>query len=199
MTNRANERQESQKESAEFCAKFSGSALPSSVVLGTWRTPTPATTGGSVFSSLGLFRNPGTLRLTEEVSNWSRQTILDPIAPSPEPPALTEYERQMTEFALEEEEGLKRLRKEYVLVNGPFVEAFLQGHRSLIEVLLDAAAHIRACFGADNVLQLRLGGEEEDAPPEKGRGYEKNSHPWAEAHSLSPVRILPRWFCLDCL
>src|SRR5208282_2835078 len=31
--------------------------------------------------------------------------------------------------------------------------------------------------------------------PEKGRGYEKNSRPRAEAHSA--VRILPRWFCLD--
>ena len=143
---------------------FAGSALPSSVGFGSWRTPTPATAGGSVFPSLGLFSDPGTLRIAKETNNWSRQTVLSPGPPSPEPPVLNEYERQMTQFAVEEEEDLKRLRKEYVLVSGPSVEVFLRSHRSLIEILLDAAAQIRARFGADIVLQLRLSGEEGEVP-----------------------------------
>lgn len=76
---------------------------------------------------------------------------------------LTDLERQMAQFSAEEEEDFKRLRKEYVLVDGSVVEAFLRAHRSLLEVLLDAVTQLRACFGADCVLQLRLGNEEGDA------------------------------------
>jgi hypothetical protein len=77
---------------------------------------------------------------------------------------LTDLERQMAQFSAEEEEDFKRLRREYVLVNGPSVESFLRRHRSLLEVLLDAVAQIKACFGAESVLQLRLGSEDGDAP-----------------------------------
>ena len=164
MNNRSYERQESQRDSAEFSVMFGGSALPGSVGLGSWRTPTSVTAGCSSFPSPGLFCDLGTLRIAEETNNWSRQTVLSPGPPCPEPPVLNGYERQMTQFAVEEEEDLKGLRKEYVLIGGPSVEVFLRSHRSLIEVLLDAATQIRASFGADIVLQLRLSGEEGEVP-----------------------------------
>lgn len=164
MTNRA---YEGQNLGTDWTASSVVSGRPTghrSAILGGWRIHASATGGGSVFPSSALFGNPATHDLSEQASNPSQQTALSPGPPSPEPQALTEYEIQMTRFAVEQEEDFKKLRKEYVLVEGPSVEAFLRGHRSLIEVLLDAAAQIKACFGVDNVLQLRLGGEEGDAP-----------------------------------
>jgi hypothetical protein len=79
-------------------------------------------------------------------------------------PALSNFERQMTQFSSDEEVNFEKLRKEYVLVLRSEVESFLRSHRSLIDVLLDAVPQFKSCFGPDSILQLRLGGEEADAP-----------------------------------
>jgi hypothetical protein len=69
----------------------------------------------------------------------------------------------MPQVAVEQEAELIRLRREYRFKNGPDVEAFLQNHHSLLELLLDAVPQLRARFGADVTLQLQVGMEE--GPP----------------------------------
>lgn len=73
---------------------------------------------------------------------------------------LTDLENQMREFSVRQAENFKRLRKEYVLIQRTETEDFLRRYRSLIEILLDAVPHLRAQFGPEVTLNLRLGLEE---------------------------------------
>jgi hypothetical protein len=77
---------------------------------------------------------------------------------------LNDLENQMARFSAVEIEDLKKLRQEYVLVDGSSIETFIRSHRSLLEVLLDAVVQMRSCFGRDCILHLRMGSEDGDAP-----------------------------------
>lgn len=64
-------------------------------------------------------------------------------------------EKQMAEFAVQHRARLDELRKHYVLPGDSSVIDFLSEHRTIPEILLNAAPQLRSCFGADAVLNLR--------------------------------------------
>jgi len=97
-------------------------------------------------------------------ANWLPQETTWAHLSTPDSWILTDYGREMEEFAFEQADELTRLRKEYVLDTDPRVEAFLCDHRSLLEVLLDAVVHLKTTFGKECVFKLRLGSNEDDGP-----------------------------------
>jgi hypothetical protein len=70
------------------------------------------------------------------------------------------YEQQMTKFAAEQRRQVERLSKNYVFDDGERVRSFLQNHRALSEILLEAAPELRRCFGDEIMLQLQVPCEE---------------------------------------
>jgi hypothetical protein len=51
---------------------------------------------------------------------------------------------------------LEQVRKKYVFPANHSVEAFLQDHRSVPQILMDAEPHLQDCFGADSVINLEV-------------------------------------------
>ena len=49
----------------------------------------------------------------------------------------------------------REIRKYFVLPNEPGLARFLSAHSPLAALLLDSAAHLKACFGADTVFHLK--------------------------------------------
>jgi len=80
-----------------------------------------------------------------------------PTLPAPQPYAaiFNSLERQMSAFAIEHEAFLQEIRKHFVMPAGYSVTTFLTEHRSLPQTLLEAAGHLKECFGADAVFRLR--------------------------------------------
>lgn len=74
---------------------------------------------------------------------------------------LTKYEDQMRSFGAAENEDFRKLNREYLLENRSEVEMFIHDHRSTVGILLEAVPNLRAAFGAEAILQLRVGIEEE--------------------------------------
>ena len=74
---------------------------------------------------------------------------------------LLSYERQMIQFAAEQEAELARLRSEYVFDSPPAVVDYLKTHRALPSLLMDSAAPLKRSFGGDSVphLQVRTDGD----------------------------------------
>ena len=69
---------------------------------------------------------------------------------------LANDKKQMAEFAAEYEATLNEVRRYFVLPADPAqVLTFLSGHRTIPQILLQAATPLRACFGADAVFSLR--------------------------------------------
>jgi hypothetical protein len=66
-----------------------------------------------------------------------------------------DLEKQMAEFAAEHAAALNEVRRYFVLPADSSVSTFLSGHRTIPQMLLEAAAHLRACFGAGAVFNLR--------------------------------------------
>jgi hypothetical protein len=64
-------------------------------------------------------------------------------------------EKQMAEFAAQHEAVLNDVRKHYVFPADSSVSNFLTEHRGIPQILLGAVLHLRACFGADAVFDLR--------------------------------------------
>ena len=75
--------------------------------------------------------------------------------PSRRDPILEGFEEQMADFALEHAAALNELRRYFVLPGDSSVSAFLTGHRALLQILFEAADHLKLCFGSDAVLNLR--------------------------------------------
>ena len=63
-------------------------------------------------------------------------------------------ERQMSAFAVEHGAFLQQIRRHFVMPGDSSVATFLTEHRSFPQVLLEAAGHLKECFGADTVLRL---------------------------------------------
>ncbi|MEX2260387.1 MAG: hypothetical protein WD696_00470 [Bryobacteraceae bacterium] len=61
----------------------------------------------------------------------------------------------MAEFAAQHEAVLNEVRKHYVLPADASVMTFLTEHRTIPQILLGAAPHLKPCFGADAVFSLR--------------------------------------------
>lgn len=74
-----------------------------------------------------------------------------------QPPAVFEdLERQMAEFAAEQEAMLNDLRKHYVLPSDSSVADFLAEHRAIPQILLSAGPHLKECFGNGTIFKLRV-------------------------------------------
>jgi hypothetical protein len=63
-------------------------------------------------------------------------------------------ERQMSTLAVEHEASLQEIRKHFVMPADSSVTTFLTEHRSITQTLLEAAGHLKECFGADTVFRL---------------------------------------------
>jgi hypothetical protein len=75
--------------------------------------------------------------------------------PLPRAAILDDLETQMAEFAAENVAVLNEVRRYFVLPANSSVAAFLSGHRTISQMLLEAVVHLRACFGASTVFSLR--------------------------------------------
>jgi hypothetical protein len=64
-------------------------------------------------------------------------------------------EKQMADFAAEHDAALNEVCRYFVLPADSSVSAFLSGHRTLPQTLLEAVPQLRACFGAEAVFNLR--------------------------------------------
>ncbi|HME08151.1 MAG TPA: hypothetical protein VKG25_13940 [Bryobacteraceae bacterium] len=62
---------------------------------------------------------------------------------------------RMRGFQAEHNSALKELRRKFILPPDPSVVTFLTEHRTLPQILLEAADHLRAYFGADTIFNLR--------------------------------------------
>jgi hypothetical protein len=62
----------------------------------------------------------------------------------------------MAEFSTQQEAILSEIRKRYVLPADPSVLSILSERRSIPQSLLDAAPHLKACFGPEAVFNLRV-------------------------------------------
>jgi hypothetical protein len=96
---------------------------------------------------------------------WPDHTIESVYQPSQDAPkwpehpkrtaVLDDLEKQMAEFAAENGAVLDEVRRYFVLPADPSVSAFLSGHRTISQLLLEAAARLGACFGSGTVFALR--------------------------------------------
>jgi hypothetical protein len=84
--------------------------------------------------------------------------VLDRLGLANRPPQRTifvDLERQMRDFQAEHDSALQDVRRNYVLPPDTSVVTFLSEHRTLPQILLEAAAHLRDSFGAGIVFKLR--------------------------------------------
>lgn len=81
----------------------------------------------------------------------------EPRWPGPKQPASSfeGLERQMAEFSAQHDSLLSKVRRHYILPADSSVMTFLTEHRTLPPILLEAASHLTACFGAHAVFALR--------------------------------------------
>jgi hypothetical protein len=61
----------------------------------------------------------------------------------------------MGAFAVEHEAFLQEVRRHFV-VSDPSVTRFLTEHRSIPQTLVEAAIHLKECFGSEVVFNLRM-------------------------------------------
>jgi hypothetical protein len=75
---------------------------------------------------------------------------------------LASYELQMMQYVKDQEAKFQELRREYILLHDlNNLESYLRDHSALVDVLLDAVPHLKACFGDNLILQIRLADDEE--------------------------------------
>jgi len=63
-------------------------------------------------------------------------------------------ERQMSAFVVEQEALVPEIRKHFVMPVDSSVTTFLTEHRSIPQTLLEAAGHLKECFGDDTIFRL---------------------------------------------
>ncbi len=61
----------------------------------------------------------------------------------------------MAEFSADHAATLNQVLRYFVLPTDPSVPTFLSGHRSISQILLEAAFYLKVCFGAGAVFNLR--------------------------------------------
>ena len=156
MTNRAYERDDSAS------GWSTTSLLPRKSVVhgGDWRIFTSNSAGASATPLQGLFDMLAGQPTIPSAIDFPLHGSRASFSPGPDHKLMSEYELQMKQFVAEEDESIRRINKEYLLENRPEVEMFIRNHRSTLAVLLDAVPRLKAAFGADALLHLRLGTEE---------------------------------------
>jgi hypothetical protein len=99
-------------------------------------------------------------------TEWRRKasqasaSVFDQTTVSPEPlfdlGGIAGYETQMADFFQICKEQFEVLRTNYVFDPADGVRSFLEGHRAVSEVLMEAVTELRRCFGSNAILQLQL-------------------------------------------
>lgn len=69
-------------------------------------------------------------------------------------------ESQMSAFTVDHEAFLQEIRKHFVLPPDSSVTTFLTDHRGIPQTLLEAAGHMKDCFGSDVVFRLGTAADE---------------------------------------
>jgi hypothetical protein len=100
---------------------------------------------------------PPTLRLNRAYR--PPQGVLAPPEPKRDREILEDFENQMAEFLVANELALLQVRKYYVLSSVSSVTEFLNEHRTIPQLLLQAHPHLRQYFG-DTVFSLRTNSDE---------------------------------------
>lgn len=77
-------------------------------------------------------------------------------SPKSSPRILSDLEDQMARFEAEHEALVKEVRKYYVLPADSSVLNFFRRYRTLPQLLLQAAQHLKEHFGTDAVFSLRV-------------------------------------------
>lgn len=67
-----------------------------------------------------------------------------------------DLETQMTAFEAQHEAVVNELRRTFVMPDESSVVTFLSEHRTIPQILSEAATHLRACFGTGAVFNLRV-------------------------------------------
>ena len=76
--------------------------------------------------------------------------------PNQEIAILVHLEQQMVEFAAEYDATLNQVRRHFVFpADSTHLLTFFSAHRTIPQILLQAVAPLRACFGEDAVFNLR--------------------------------------------
>jgi hypothetical protein len=89
--------------------------------------------------------------------NTQSQSIPEPLprpAARPYAAILDGLEKQMSAFTAEHEAFLQETRRHFVMPADSSVTTFLTDHRSIPQTLVDAASHLKECFGSDTVFRL---------------------------------------------
>jgi hypothetical protein len=70
------------------------------------------------------------------------------------PAVLDNLEKQMAQFQAYHDAVLAEVRKNFILPRDPSVIAFLNEHKALPDILIDALPKLRACFGETSIFSL---------------------------------------------
>ena len=68
---------------------------------------------------------------------------------------LADLEKQMADFALQYEAAVVEVRRNFVVPAEASVTTFLTEHRTIVQILLEAATELRKYFGAETIFNLR--------------------------------------------
>jgi hypothetical protein len=69
-------------------------------------------------------------------------------------------EQQMAQQESEFADAITKLKGEFIFTNAVPVQSFLQMHRGLASILLEAVAYLKDCFGPDTPLTLEIMSDE---------------------------------------
>jgi hypothetical protein len=76
---------------------------------------------------------------------------------------LEEIEQQMAQFEVEHEATVAELQKNYVFLNDQAIRSFFKSHRTVPQLLFEAAPQLKKNFGAGTVFTLRAETDEDGA------------------------------------
>ena len=82
-------------------------------------------------------------------------------APKKQRSILRDFERQMAQFEADHQAVLAEVQKNYVLPADSQVQDFFKSHRTIPQLLTQAAPRLKECFGVGTVFSLRTTVEED--------------------------------------
>jgi hypothetical protein len=112
--------------------------------------------GASPLGHLWSSSSTSSLFSTEAIAVTEQTKGAHPTLPSPkEGSSSIEYiEDQMTAFVAEHNARVQDLRRFFQMPTDSSVTAFLDQHRSLPQLLMEATAHLMNCFGSSTIFAL---------------------------------------------
>lgn len=74
----------------------------------------------------------------------------------------------MAQFEAQYEATLRELARYYVMPDDCSVQSFLRSHRTIPQLLAEAASHLKQCFGSDTIFALRAPSDESGSQTLRG-------------------------------